>query len=290
MSDKSRATAAPTAAQTSRDHLQRNQRVDQYRTLVTPIAVHYGRRCPEPIEDLIQVGLLGLLRAAELFDAQTRTPFEAFARPHIRGAILHYLRDSALAVRLPRRQVELHDKLRQVQANWHKTHGQEASSEDLRRALDLSIPQWQELHRGKAMARPIGLADGVIDAWAEQAVDREAGPAQHGATGQGLAQQPGEDGEGEEEYQLRLKRQWAHLEPDLRQVVDKVVLSGWTYRRTAALLKVSPMTVQRRLKRGLAELRRGLGRSANPPISSKLSSPISCPSCHHRGQSAAPAC
>ena len=283
MSDKSRATAAPTAAQKSQAHLQRNQRVDQYRTLVTPIAVHYGRRCPEPIEDLIQVGLLGLLRAAELFDAQTQTPFEAFARPHIRGAILHYLRDSALAVRLPRRQMELHDKLRQMQANWHKTHGQEASSEDLRRALDLSIPQWQELQRGKAMARPIGLADGVIDAWAEQAVDREAGPAQNGS-----AQQPGEEGEGE--YQLRLKRQWARLEPDLRQVVDKVVLSGWTYRRTAALLKVSPMTVQRRLKRGLAELRQGLGRSANPPISSQLSSPISYPSCRHHGQSAAPAC
>ena len=281
MSDKSRATAAPTAAQRSQAHLQRNQRVDQYRTLVTPIAVHYGRRCPEPIEDLIQVGLLGLLRAAELFDAQTRTPFEAFARPHIRGAILHYLRDSALAVRLPRRQMELHDKLRLVQANWHKTHGQEASSEDLRRALELSIPQWQELQRGKAMSRPIGLADGVIDVWAEQAVDREAGSAQHGS-----AQQPGEDGE----YQLRLKRQWARLEPDLRQVVDKVVLSGWTYRRTAALLKVSPMTVQRRLKRGLAELRRGLARSANPPISSQLTSPISCPSCRHRGRSAAPAC
>ncbi|MCT0228461.1 sigma-70 family RNA polymerase sigma factor [Synechococcus sp. CS-1331] len=283
MPNKSRATAAPTAAQRSQAHLQRNQRVDQYRTLVTPIAVHYGRRCPEPIEDLIQVGLLGLLRAAELFDAQTQTPFEAFARPHIRGAILHYLRDSALAVRLPRRQMELHDKLRQVQANWHKTHGQEASSEDLRRALDLSIPQWQELQRGKAMARPIGLADGVIDAWVEQVVDREAGSAQHGS-----AQQPGEDGEGE--YQLRVKRQWARLEPDLRQVVDKVVLSGWTYRRTAALLKVSPMTVQRRLKRGLAELRQGLGRSANPPISSQLSSPISYPSCRHHGQSAAPAC
>ena len=283
MPDKSRATAALTAAQKSQAHLQRNQRVDQYRTLVTPIAVHYGRRCPEPIEDLIQVGLLGLLRAAELFDAQTQTPFEAFARPHIRGAILHYLRDSALAVRLPRRQMELPDKLRQMQANWHKTHGQEASSEDLRRALGLSTPQWQELQRGKAMARPIGLADEVIDAWAEQAVDREAGSAQHGS-----AQKPGEDGEGE--YQLRLKRQWARLEPDLRQVVDKVVLSGWTYRRTAALLKVSPMTVQRRLKRGLAELRQGLGRSANPPISSQLSSPISYPSCRHHGQSAAPAC
>jgi RNA polymerase sigma-B factor len=32
---------------------------------------------------------MGLLRAAELYKPQTATPFEAFARPHIRGAILH---------------------------------------------------------------------------------------------------------------------------------------------------------------------------------------------------------
>ena len=88
---------------------QRNQRVNQYRALVTPIAVHYCRRCPEPLDDLVQVGLMGLLRAAELYQPQTATPFEAFARPHIRGAILHYLRDSASAVRVPRRQMELHD-------------------------------------------------------------------------------------------------------------------------------------------------------------------------------------
>ena len=69
--------------------LQRNQRVNQYRALVNPIAVHYVRRCPEPLDDLIQVGLLGLLRATELYQAHTATPFEAFARPHIRGAILH---------------------------------------------------------------------------------------------------------------------------------------------------------------------------------------------------------
>ena len=58
---------------------QRNQRVNQYCGLVNPIAVHYCRRCPEPLDDLVQVGLMGLLRAAELYQPQINTPFEAIS-------------------------------------------------------------------------------------------------------------------------------------------------------------------------------------------------------------------
>ena len=64
---------------------QRNARIEQYQQLVRPIALHYHLRCAEPLEDLVQVGLLGLLRAAELYSRQRQTPFDAFARPHIRG-------------------------------------------------------------------------------------------------------------------------------------------------------------------------------------------------------------
>jgi len=270
MKQNSSGTSAKTAGQHKETVGLRNKRVHEYRNLVTPIAVHYGRRCPEPIEDLIQVGLMGLLRAAELYDAKTRTPFEAFARPHIRGAILHYLRDSATAVRLPRRQMELHDKLRKVQAGWYRSHSQEASSEDLRRALMLDAQQWLELQRGKAMSRPINLADELLDAWGGAAPDQ---------WGDG-AGRLSDDGPAEE--LLGLRRHWAQLEPDIRQVIDKVVICGWTYRRTAAHLMVSPMTVQRRLKRGLAELRQGLGKSAHTPIS--------CPSCQHPALSAAQGC
>ncbi|MFM9089173.1 MAG: sigma factor, partial [Cyanobium sp.] len=70
----------------------RNALVESHRHLVPPLAHHYWKRCPEPQDDLLQVGLLGLIRAAELFRPSHQTPFSAFARPHIRGAILHYLR------------------------------------------------------------------------------------------------------------------------------------------------------------------------------------------------------
>ncbi|MGL6132920.1 MAG: sigma factor-like helix-turn-helix DNA-binding protein, partial [Prochlorococcaceae cyanobacterium] len=57
----------------------------------------------------------------------------------------------------------------------------------------------------------------------------------------------------------------SRLEEPLRTVVERVVLAGWSYRRTAELLQVSPMTVQRRLRRGLEQLRRLLSPGAAGP-------------------------
>lgn len=54
------------------------------------------------------------------------------------------------------------------------------------------------------------------------------------------------------------------LEPGLREVVRRVVLEGRSYRNVAALLQVSPMTVQRRLHRGLALLRQELNPAGAP--------------------------
>jgi RNA polymerase sigma-B factor len=253
----------------SRALQQRNQRVNQYRALVTPIAVHYCRRCPEPLDDLLQVGLLGLLRAAELYQAKTATPFEAFARPHIRGAILHYLRDSAQAVRLPRRQMELHDKLRQLRAGWCARHGGEPSAEELREALALNRQQWQDLLRGQAMARPSALMTATEDTLAAATDGEESWLDPMGP-------------------EPTLLVQLSRLEPCLRLVIQKVVLSGWTYRRTAALLQVSPMTVQRRLKRGLAQLKDALNAPLVEPSGSSRRPSRS--QTRHPVASAAPAC
>ena len=249
---------------------QRNRRVSQYCTLVNPIAVHYCRRCPEPLDDLVQVGLMGLLRAAELYQPQTTTPFEAFARPHIRGAILHYLRDSALAVRLPRRQMELHDKLRQLKASWSSCHRQEPSSEDLRLALGLSPDQWQDLLRGQAMARPMDLETRVDGTLLHEVINSKTWEADSPDMGDW-------DHQG-----AQVSEQLALLAPELRRVIQKVVLSGWTYRRTAALLQVSPMTVQRRLKQGLAQLRSAITGGGAEAISRQQRP--------HPAPSVAPAC
>lgn len=101
----------------------RNRLVEAHRDLVGPLARHYTSCTAEPLDDLLQVGLLGLIRAAELFQPSQGTPFGAFARPHIRGAILHHLRDCAPAVRLPRRQAELQEKLLRLQREHQRQGG-----------------------------------------------------------------------------------------------------------------------------------------------------------------------
>jgi DNA-directed RNA polymerase specialized sigma24 family protein len=80
-----------------------------------------------------------------------------------------------------------------------------------------------------------------------------------------------------------VRQQLACLEPGLRRVIQKVVLSGWSYRRTAALLQVSPMTVQRRLKQGLAQLRSAL-------LDADVLPTLSCQPRSHPSPSVVPAC
>ena len=73
----------------SENHTIRNARIKRHLNLVDPIAGHYARRSGLDRDDLKQVGRLGLLRAAEGYEQGQDKPFEVFARPHIRGAILH---------------------------------------------------------------------------------------------------------------------------------------------------------------------------------------------------------
>lgn len=87
-------------------HKRRNRLLLAHTHLVQPIARYYAALSPEPLDDLIQVGMLGLLQAAGRYCPELATPFDCYARPHIRGAILHHLRDATYAVRIPRRQAE----------------------------------------------------------------------------------------------------------------------------------------------------------------------------------------
>lgn len=210
----------------------RNRRVEEHRDLVRPLALHYASRCQEPWEDLLQVGLLGLIRAAELYQAEQGTPFEAFARPHIRGAILHYLRDLAPAVRLPRRQAELQERLLRLERSC--LSGSEGEASGLRSHLGIDLQNWGLLLRQRQLCRPLPLE--------EVQLEELAAPESSGG----------------EERLVALAELLQRLDPRERLVVRRVVLGGWSYRRLATQMQISPMTVQRLLQRGLATLRQQL--------------------------------
>ncbi len=222
----------------------RNQRVEASRNLVRPIALHYAGCTGECAEDLLQVGMLGLIRAAELFRADRGVPFEAFARPHVRGAILHYLRDAAPGVRLPRRQVELQEKLARLEDRLRSDAGKAPHPEELRRALGLTAEQWQRLVALRRMRRTVPLEAEGLDLPAVASPEPPEDPGRS---------------------RRRVEQLLEVLDLRQRRVVQGVVLAGFSYRRLGKEMGVSPMTVQRLLHRGLDRLRDHLdGRGLSP--------------------------
>jgi len=225
----------PGAPSVAGRQLGRRLRIQACLDLVAPIARHYARVTRESADDLTQVGLLGLLRAAELYVPSRGEPFEPFARRHIRGAILHYLRDQAPLVRIPRRRVELDQLRRRCENRLQLDLGQAPPSEAVRQAMGLSLTQWQRLEASPTGHRIVSLDEGAEVPASDQ--DQESLGDDRGAMAVALLQQ--------------LPRQQA-------EAIKAVILAGRSLRQVASDWGTSASTVHRQLHRGLAELRRRL--------------------------------
>jgi RNA polymerase sigma-B factor len=81
--------------------------------LVRALANRYAGR-GEPLEDLVQVGALGLIKAVDRFDVDRGVEFSSYAVPTIVGEIRRHFRDKAWAMHVPRRLKELSVRLSRV--------------------------------------------------------------------------------------------------------------------------------------------------------------------------------
>ncbi|MFD3422746.1 SigB/SigF/SigG family RNA polymerase sigma factor [Streptomyces decoyicus] len=84
----------------------RNTLIEMNLSLVRYVASRY-RSYGDQMEDIVQVGTIGLIKAIDRFDRSRRTEFAAFAIPHILGEIKRFFRDTSWAVHVPRRLQEL---------------------------------------------------------------------------------------------------------------------------------------------------------------------------------------
>ena len=103
------------------------------------MAAYRYRDRGEPIEDLIQVGSIGLLKAIKRFDPERGVKFSAFAVPTITGEIKRHFRDLGWSVRVPRRLRELVVRLRPAREELRQQLGREPNAAELAEAL--GIPQ-----------------------------------------------------------------------------------------------------------------------------------------------------
>ena len=189
----------------------RNRQIQDNLHLVRPIALHYAQQTGLERDDLLQVGCLGLIKAYNRYEAQRGAPFPSFAKPHIRGAILHFLRDRAGLIRLPR---AVEERAMKMVRNPERSPVSAADA----MAVDhyRSKQHWVEFN------------DDLLD-------DRSEGI----------------DLVERSEAWSRVNKLFRTLERDDQLALQMVVIDGMSLRQTARLLGVSAMTVQRRVKRGL---------------------------------------
>jgi RNA polymerase sigma-B factor len=98
----------------TRDPQLRDRLVLMHHNLVRYLAGKFVNR-GEPLEDLIQVGTIGLINAIDRFDAGRGTKFSTYATPTIVGEIRRYFRDKAWSLKVPRRLQELNQAAAKAQ-------------------------------------------------------------------------------------------------------------------------------------------------------------------------------
>jgi RNA polymerase sigma-B factor len=222
----------------------RNRLVQLNMGLARKEAYHWTNQCTETFDDLLQVGLIGLIRAIERFDTVRGHAFSSFAVPYIRGEIQHYLRDKSPTVRTPRRWLVVYNNGCKILRQLRAAHGREPSDREVAAQLDISISEWQDIKQACQNRAPISLDAPISD---EGDMGSSLGDMMPDAKYQSF--------ELAQEDSLRLYQALSHLEDRTRQVVEFVFIKEFTHREVAEILGISAVTVSRQVKKGITLLK-----------------------------------
>ncbi len=129
-----------------------HQLVCQYLPLVRKIARRYVRQSVS-LDDLIQVGSIGLMTAVNTFDPGRNVKFETYAYHHVAGEIRHYLRDDADLMRTPRWARKRYGEMKAAAAELQQTLGRSASLAEIAEHMELSEPELRDVLRAYGATR-----------------------------------------------------------------------------------------------------------------------------------------
>jgi RNA polymerase sigma-B factor len=130
--------------------------------LADSLALRY-RHTSEPLDDLIQIARLGLIKAAQRWDPDRGTAFSTFAVPTILGELRRHFRDSTWTVRPPRHVQELGVALPGVREKLGQELQREPTARDLAEHLDVPIEDVLEAlvardgYKADSLDAPVGF-------------------------------------------------------------------------------------------------------------------------------------
>ena len=214
--------------------------VERYERLVRSCVRQY-RGSPEPVEDLMQVGYVGLLKAINNFDPSFGSSLSAYASPCVSGEIKRHFRDKRWQVHVRRSAQELLLELRKATENLTHALGRQPNDEELIERLGCTSADLLEARQ----------ADMVFSAYSLDAPlsDRDD-PAQ-------LGDVLGDD-DADMEHTIDMEAvstHWDELPEREQRILVMRFYGNLTQAEIGARLGISQMHVSRLLTRALAHLR-----------------------------------
>jgi RNA polymerase sigma-B factor len=218
----------------------RERMVERYLPLVRSVASRYAGR-GEPLEDLVQVGSIGLVLALERFDLERGTKFTTYAVPTIVGEIQRHFRDRAWAVHVPRRMKEQSLRVARVVESSTADLGRSPTIAELAEALELEedeVVEALETYRAyatRSLSQPLGSGSD------EETMEDVLGETERGYE--------------DVEHGTLLEAGFGALDARERTIVELRFFEGLTQSEIAARIGISQMHVSRLLRRALVTMR-----------------------------------
>ena len=210
-----------------------------------PLARRLARRYQrpgEPLDDLLQVAALGLIKAVDRFEPDRPTAFTSFAVPTILGELKRHFRDNGWAVHVPRGMQERVMQVDQARAALNRRLGRAPSTQEIAEELGACVEEVLEAYEAAAAYDAISIE----------------------------ASRPGADDDGgtfldtlgEEDDRFELVEERAAIAPALaalpareRAILSMRFVEDMTQQEIAERIGVSQMHVSRLIRRSLSRLR-----------------------------------
>jgi RNA polymerase sigma-B factor len=219
----------------------REQLIERYMSLVRSLARRYAYR-GEQLDDLVQIGAIGLIKAIDRFDLERGVELTTYATPNIIGEIKRHFRDKGWSVRVPRGLQELNVQVSKLIEQLTVQLGRSPTIPELAKAAGVEEEQVLEaLESGRAYSSVSLSTGGGSDEDGELDPLESLGTIEH-------------------EYEISEDR--AVLAPGFkvldereRKILHLRFFSGLTQSQIAEQIGISQMHVSRLIRRSLEKIR-----------------------------------
>ncbi len=211
--------------------------------LVKRISRGLARRSTDPVEDIIQVGSVGLVKAIHFYNPDVSENFRTYATYLITGEIRHYLRDKATMIKAPREIYELSYRVNMLISKLRDNEGNEPTLDALADELAVPVKRVKEVFDIDRRKQTISLDQAIMTT---------------GDNGFSLFDKIADDNyynlEKFQEDKIVINDAINRLDKHLKEVIKLFFYEDLSQTQIAEILNISQMQVSRRLKKAQKKL------------------------------------